>query len=606
MCGIFGIIGKNEVTDNLIDGLKRLEYRGYDSSGIAVIYQDKLQIEKASGKIRELEKVINNKDIPGNIGIAHTRWATHGQPVKENAHPHSDGNIAVVHNGIIENFKILRNELEEFGYRFSSDTDTEVIPYLLDYFIKEGNDVYDSVRKTLKKIQGAFALGIIMKDNPDQLIATKRGSPLAIGFGENEKYIGSDAFVMAPLTSRICYLEDDDIVFLNNEDANFYDANDKLVTRDLIQQNISQIYVGKENYRHFMQKEIDEQPTVIANLLNTYYDRITNSISFDDVNIDFKKIENIVIVACGTSLYSGEVAKYWFEKNSDVTVRLYIASEFIHNHKLNENDLVILASQSGETADTLKALKIVKEKSLQHLVIVNAQICSMSNIADNLIYLHAGPEIGVASTKAFTAQLSVFGLLSLKIAQEKQIMSEAEIIDVMRSFRRLPANISAILNKQDQIKNIAHKLINSSNILYIGRGKSYGIAKEAALKLKELSYIQAEGIAAGELKHGPIALIDEDLYVVVIAPVNENFTKLISNVQEVSARGGKVVLISEAEGLQEVSDLTKDYIEVPKISEFLAPILYSVPIQLLAYYVAVFKGTDVDQPRNLAKSVTVE
>ncbi|MBT4989065.1 MAG: glutamine--fructose-6-phosphate transaminase (isomerizing) [Rickettsiales bacterium] len=606
MCGIFGIIGKNQVTDNLIDGLKRLEYRGYDSSGIAVICDGALQIEKAGGKIRQLEKKIGDRVVPGTIGIAHTRWATHGQPITENAHPHSNGRIAVVHNGIIENFKVLRTELEELGYNFVSDTDTEIIPYLLDYFLNQGDEIHLAVRKLLAKIQGAFALGIIIKDYPDLLIATKRGSPLVIGIGVNEQYIGSDAFVIAPLTTKISYLEDDDVVFLTGDKAEFFDSSDQLVKRDLIEQNISQIYVGKENYRHFMQKEIDEQPTVIANLINTYYDRITNVISFDKVELDYSKIDNIVIVACGTSLYSGEVAKYWFEEYSDVTVRLYIASEFIHHHKLNDNDLVILISQSGETADTLKALKLVKEQNKQNLVIVNTQISSMSNIADNIIYLHAGPEIGVASTKAFSAQLSVFALLSLKIAQEKKLMDEASIIDIMRNFRRLPAKISQILNNQSQIKTIANKVLNSSTVLYIGRGVSYGIAKEAALKLKELSYIHAEGIAAGELKHGPIALIDEDLYVIVIAPSNDNFNKLLSNVQEVSARGGRVVFISEAEGINEIKDLCQDFIELPKVKSFLAPILYTVPVQLLAYYVAVYKGTDVDQPRNLAKSVTVE
>ncbi|MBT4922230.1 MAG: glutamine--fructose-6-phosphate transaminase (isomerizing) [Rickettsiales bacterium] len=606
MCGIFGIIGKNQVAEHLIDGLKRLEYRGYDSSGIAIINNGELQIEKASGKIKELVNKIGDREVPGTLGIAHTRWATHGRPITENAHPHDNGKIAVVHNGIIENFKILRTDLEELGYKFKSDTDTEIVPYLLDCFLVQGDEIHLAIRKVLEKIQGAFALGIVLKEYPDLLIAAKRGSPLAIGIGQDEKYIGSDAFVMAPLTTKICYLEDDDIVYLSNEKVEIFDTNDQIVTRDFIEQNISQIYVGKENYRHFMQKEIDEQPTVIANLINTYYDRITNVISFDKVDLDYSKIDNIVIVACGTSLYSGEVAKYWLEQYSDVTVRLYIASEFIHDHKLNENDLVIFISQSGETADTLKALKIVREQGRKNLILVNNQMGSMSNIADNIIYLHAGPEIGVASTKAFTSQLAVFALLTLKIAQEKNLMTESEVVEIMRSFRRLPAKMSKVLNNHAQVKAIASKLVTSHSVLYIGRGVSYGIAKEAALKLKELSYIHAEGIAAGELKHGPIALVDEELYVIVIAPCNDRFAKLLSNVQEVSARGGKLIILSEADGIKQAEDICKDSIELPPVIDFLSPILYSVPAQLLAYYVAVFKGTDVDQPRNLAKSVTVE
>jgi glucosamine--fructose-6-phosphate aminotransferase (isomerizing) len=606
MCGIFGIIGKNQVTDNLIEGLKRLEYRGYDSSGIAVLNNGELQIEKASGKIKELEKQIGPREVPGNIGIAHTRWATHGMPVTENAHPHSNGKIAVVHNGIIENFKFLRNELEGYGYKFISDTDTEIIPFLLDHILKTETDIHSAVRILLKQIEGAFALGIILKDHDDLLIATKRGSPLAIGVSSDEKYIGSDAFVMAPLTNKICYLEDDDVVFMQKSDLQIFDKTNQAVERKFIEQNISQIYVGKENYRHFMQKEIDEQPTVIANLINTYYDRISNKISFDDVKLDYGAVKNIVIVACGTSRYAGEVARYWFEEYSDVSVRLYIASEFVNSRKINQDDLVVFISQSGETADTLKALKHVKDQNHQNLVIVNNQHSSMSNIADNIIYLHAGPEIGVASTKAFTSQLCVFALFALKIAQAKKLLKDNEITEIMREFRRLPSKISNILKDHTQIKNIANKIIHSRNIIYIGRGVSYGIALEAALKLKELSYIHAEGIAAGELKHGPIALVDEDLHIVVIAPSNDNFGKLFSNIQEVSARGGQIILISETEGVKQVEDICKNYIEVPKVTNFLAPILYSVPVQLLAYYVAVFKGTDVDQPRNLAKSVTVE
>jgi glutamine---fructose-6-phosphate transaminase (isomerizing) len=606
MCGIFGIIGNNQVTDNLIEGLKRLEYRGYDSSGIAVLNAGELHIEKASGKIKELEKQIGHREVPGNIGIAHTRWATHGMPIKENAHPHSNGKIAVVHNGIIENFKFLRNELESFGYKFISDTDTEIIPFLLDHILKTEKDIHSAVRVMLEQIEGAFALGIILKDHDDILIATKRGSPLAIGISNHEKYIGSDAFVMAPLTNEICYLEDDDIVFLHKEDLKVFDKSNQEVDRKFIKQNISQIYVGKENYRHFMQKEIDEQPTVIANLINTYYDRISNKISFDEVKLDYSEVKNIIIVACGTSRYAGEVARYWFEEYSDVSVRLYIASEFVNNRKVNKDDLVIFISQSGETADTLKALKQVKDQNHQNLVIVNNQFSSMSNIADNVIYLHAGPEIGVASTKAFTSQLCVFALLAIQISKAKNLLQDAEVTEIMREFRRLPSKMSKLLNNHSQIKNIANKIIHSNNIIYIGRGVSYGIALEAALKLKELSYIHAEGIAAGELKHGPIALVDEDLHIVVIAPSSDNFGKLVSNIQEVSARGGQIILISETEGVKQVEDICKNYIEVPKVTNFLAPILYSIPVQLLAYYVAVFKGTDVDQPRNLAKSVTVE
>ena len=606
MCGIFGVISEEHIINLLIDGLKRLEYRGYDSSGVATLVDNEFLVQKASGKIRNLEEKLDSKNFKGKIGIAHTRWATHGKPVIANAHPHISENLAIVHNGIIENFSGLRKDLIAKGYEFKSDTDTEVILYLLEDALKEDNDFKFAIINILSQLKGAFALGIIDKQHPDTLIAVKRGSPLAIGFGENETYIGSDAFVMAPLTNKICFLEDNDIAFIKKNKIEIMNQEAVKVERKIFKQNFSAISIGKENYRHYMLKEIDEQPTVLANILATYFDRINNQINFDQVKLDYAKINNVVIIACGTSLYSGEVLKYWLEKYANIAVRIYIASEFNHMHHLRKDDLTIFISQSGETADTLKALKIVKEKSFNTLVVVNSKMSSMENLADNIIYLNAGPEIGVASTKAFTSQLMVFALFALKISTAKEITAKSELKEIYKNLRSIPAKISKILSSHDDIKKIAGKIVSSNSVLYIGRGTSFGIAKEGALKLKELSYIHSEGIAAGELKHGPIALIDESLNVVAITPNDNLFSKTISSIKEIEARGGKIIMISDQDGLNQATDIYQDSIEMPDVIDFLSPILYSIPVQLLAYYVAVFKGTDVDQPRNLAKSVTVE
>lgn len=606
MCGIFGIASSKNVIDDLLSGLQRLEYRGYDSSGIAAISGGEIICQKEKGKIINLANKISGKELSGTIGIAHTRWATHGPASEVNAHPHSSGDFAVVHNGIIENFKTIREFLEKQGYNFVSDTDTEVIPSLVDYYFKKHSDLNKAIVASLKKLEGAFAVAIITKHAPDTIIVVRRGSPLAIGISDEDNYIGSDAYVMAPYTNKIIYLDDDDFAFVTKDKVEVFDKDGNELSKTVKIINFQSIITGKEGYRHFMHKEIEEQPTIVANIVNTYFDRIENRIFFDSANIDFADVNRITIVACGTSAYAGEVAKYWFEKYAKTAVTVELASEFLYKDFIQDDDLFIFISQSGETADSLKALKLVKKAGKQNLLLVNAEASSMQNEADNHIFLHAGPEIGVASTKAFTAQLTVLGLLALKNATRKGTISQEEKLEKCRELRYVPKKLSNIINQTDEIKSLAQKLAHISHIIYIGRGTAYGLAKEAALKFKEISYIPAEGIAAGELKHGPIALIDEDLYVVVIAPSGHLFDKTYANIQEIAARGGKVIAMTDSKGKALLEDIASDVIIVPNCSEFTLPILYSLPMQYLAYFTAVTKGTDVDQPRNLAKSVTVE
>ena len=608
MCGIFGVISNENITPKLIAGLKKLEYRGYDSAGIALInQQQQLSIYKSQGKIISLEEKLSfSDDVTSNIGIAHTRWATHGKPNEINAHPHFCNDIAVVHNGIIENYKLLREKLQKQGYIFKSDTDTEVIPCLIDSFCQKGQNILDAITNSIKEIEGAFALAILYSKEKNKIFVAKRSSPLAIGKSTHGKFIASDAYAMADATKKICYLEDGDIAEIALDNITIYDAEQKICNREFIKHNMVANNISKENYRHFMLKEINEQPLVAADIMNSYCNRNNNEITFHHANYDFSKAKIITFVACGSSYYAALIAKNWFENIADIDCKIEIASEFLYINHFEHSDLVIFISQSGETADTLKSLEMVKKTNIPTLVISNVARSSMALAADNFVDILAGPEIGVASTKAFTAQLIVLALIALKSATQKNIISKKDLQSHCRALRRLPNQMALAIQQEDNIQQISMELKNIHNILYIGRGAAYGLAKEAALKLQELSYIHAEGIAAGELKHGPIALIDEDLFIISLLPQDKMFYKTLSNLQEINARGGKIITITAKNIKNKISDITENTILMPEVDEFTAAILYTIPVQLIAYHVALLKGTDVDQPRNLAKSVTVE
>lgn len=607
MCGIIGYLGKNQATPLLLEGLKRLEYRGYDSAGIATVHDHALACRRSKGKLSALEDTITQKPITGTTGIGHTRWATHGAPTEYNAHPHVTQKVAVVHNGIIENFQSLREELEQLGTAFSSETDTEVIPHLITYFLEQGYAPLAAVRQALAKLEGAFALAILFADHDHYLVVAKQGSPLAIGFGEGEMFTGSDAYALAPLTKQICYLEDGDVAELQPSEVHIFDKNGNEVKREIRQTAQSGATIGKGNYRHFMLKEIYEQPVVIGDTLGRYFNAATQEVTLPAMQVDLAAISHITIVACGTSFYAGLTAKYWLEQIARVNVDIDIASEFRYRQApMREGGLAIFISQSGETADTLAALRFAKTQKQHILSIVNADESSMAHESDILLPTLAGPEIGVASTKAFTTQLVVLACFALALAKARGTISQEEQAAFATALAEVPSRAAQILNHDADIRDLAQILAEAHDILYIGRGTSYAIALEGALKLKELSYIHAEGIAAGELKHGPIALIDETVPVIVIAPSDSLFEKTASNVQEVVARGGHVIFLSDAAGVKRLKSVAAEVIQLPTVHPVVAPILYSIPIQLLAYHVAVAKGTDVDQPRNLAKSVTVE
>jgi len=607
MCGIVGIIGKKEVTPFLIDGLRRLEYRGYDSAGIATLHDGKIQCSRAEGKLKSLESELSRKPLQGTLGIGHTRWATHGIPNAINAHPHVTDKVGVIHNGIIENFIELREEMQNLGYKFTTQTDTEVIPIIITHYLNEGKNPHDAVSQTLKRLEGAFALGIIFAENEDLLIAARRGSPLALGYGDGEMFIASDAYALAPLTSKISYLKDGDWAEITRKNVTIYDENDNQVTREIRPTNLSGATIGKGNYDHFMLKEIYEQPGVIGETLNSFYNPVTSSIQLPDLPFDIKKTSKVTIIACGTSFYAGTVAKYWLENIAKIPTEVEIASEFRYSNKLLPKDGVALfISQSGETADTLAALRYAKANGQNIVSIVNAQESSMERESDLVLHTLAGPEIGVASTKAFTTQLVALACFTIAAADMRGAIGKSEIARLSHSLSEVPSRAVEVLNHDEALKELAREVAKASDVIYIGRGTSYPIALEGALKLKEISYIHAEGIAAGELKHGPIALIDETVPVIVIAPYDDLFDKTASNVQEVAARGGRVIFLSDYDGMKRLKNISSETIELPKVDSFVAPILYAIPIQLLAYHTAVIKGTDVDQPRNLAKSVTVE
>ena len=607
MCGIIGIVGKEDVADRLVDGLKRMEYRGYDSAGICTVDDGQLVRRRAEGKLGNLVKELARHPAPGVIGIAHTRWATHGAPTTSNAHPHATAEVALVHNGIIENFKSLREALTARGRRFESETDTEVVAHLVSEKVEAGLSPADAVKAVLPELRGAFALAIAFRQHPDLLIGARLGSPLVVGYGDGETYLGSDALALAPLTQKIAYLEEGDWVIITREGAQVFDSDNQPVEREITTSGVTAAAVEKGPYRHFMLKEIFEQPTVVAQTLQSYIRPIEQQVALPQMDIDLADVERITIVACGTSFYAGMVAKYWFETFARVPVDIDVASEFRYRDPvLQPGGLALFISQSGETADTLAALRHCKANGQKIAVVVNVPTSSMAREADLLLPTHAGPEIGVASTKAFTCQLAVLAALAAHLAAKKGKLTREEEQEIVRHLLEAPAALNAALAHDTEIAAMAHLIAPARDVLYLGRGPDYPLALEGALKLKEISYIHAEGYASGEMKHGPIALIDEAVPVIVLAPSGPLFEKTVSNMQEVRARGGKVVLISDAEGLAEAGEGCLATIEMPKVHPLIAPLVYAVPVQLLAYHVAVAKGTDVDQPRNLAKSVTVE
>jgi len=607
MCGIIGIVGKSSVSDRLVDGLKRMEYRGYDSAGVCTVFDGQLIRRRAEGKLANLVNVLKTDDAAGNIGIAHTRWATHGAPTTSNAHPHATGEVALVHNGIIENFKQLRDELTARGRTFESETDTEVVAHLVSEQVEAGHAPADAVKAVLPRLRGAFALAIAFRQFPDFLIGARLGSPLVVGYGDGETYLGSDALALAPLTQKIAYLEEGDWVVVTRDGAQIFDKDNVPVTREITASGVSAAQIEKGNYRHYMQKEIFEQPTVVAQTLSSYIRPLEQTVALPQMDFDLAGVKRITIVACGTSFYAGMVAKYWFETFARVPVDIDVASEFRYRDPvLEEGGLALFISQSGETADTLAALRHCKENGQTIAVVVNVPTSSMAREADLLLPTHAGPEIGVASTKAFTCQLAVLAALAAHLALVKGKLSAEEEREIVRHLIEAPAALNAALVHDEEIAAMAHLIAPARDVLYLGRGPDYPLAMEGALKLKEISYIHAEGYASGEMKHGPIALIDEAVPVIVLAPSGPLFEKTVSNMQEVRARGGKVVLISDAEGIKEAGEGCLATIEMPTVHPLIAPLVYAVPVQLLAYHVACAKGTDVDQPRNLAKSVTVE
>jgi glucosamine--fructose-6-phosphate aminotransferase (isomerizing) len=606
MCGIIGIVGTSPVAPRLIESLKRLEYRGYDSAGVAAITASgALDRRRAPGKIKALEAVLAEEPLTGTVGIGHTRWATHGPPVEKNAHPQRAGRVAVVHNGIIENFAPLKAELIAEGRTFTSDTDTEVIAHLIDRELGKGLAPLAAFKAALDRLEGAYALGVLIEGEDKLVLGARRGSPLVVGFGDGEMFIGSDALAVGPFTTRIAYLDEGDYVAIDHDRAEIFDAQGRPANRPMVQVSASAAMVEKGNYRHFMDKEIHDQPDACQRTLSAYLDPVAQKAKVP-AGFSFEGVERLQIVACGTAYLAGLTAKYLFEKVADLPVDVEIASEFRYRDPaIAKSTLAIAISQSGETADTLAALKWCKAKGLRTAALVNAHQSTMAREADVMLPTHAGVEIGVASTKAFTAQVCALSALVIAAASARGFIDAAEEARLVAVLMEAPRLIGAALGVEEKVREIAYGLSKARDVLYLGRGLTYALALEGALKLKEISYIHAEGYAAGELKHGPIALIDEATPVVVIAPSDDLFDKTQSNMQEVSARGAPIILITDEAGLRH-APLLADVILAPACDPFIAPLVYAPAMQLLAYHVAVHKGTDVDQPRNLAKSVTVE
>jgi glucosamine--fructose-6-phosphate aminotransferase (isomerizing) len=614
LCGIVGILGRKPVANQLVDALKRLEYRGYDSAGVATLERGALTRRRAEGKLRNLETKLEQEPLQGTIGIGHTRWATHGKPTESNAHPHATERLAVVHNGIIENFRELRIELEKSGAKFASETDTEVVAHLVTEEIKKGRTPVQAVQAALPRLRGAFALAFLFAGEEDLLVGARKGSPLAVGYGKGEMYLGSDAIALAPFTDTISYLEDGDWAVVTHDGVEVHDVKDRKVERAVLKSNASAFLVDKGNHKHFMAKEIHEQPEVVGHTLAHYLDMAAERVSLPmTLPFDFRKIERVAISACGTAYYAGLVAKYWFERFARLPVEIDVASEFRYREApFQPGNLAVFVSQSGETADTLATLRYAREQKQHVLSIVNVPSSTIARESDVVMPTLAGPEIGVASTKAFTCQLSALACLAIAAGRARGVLTEDDERNLVRALIEVPRHMSEALRLEPEIEVLARELSKSRDVLYLGRGTAYPLALEGALKLKEISYIHAEGYAAGELKHGPIALIDETIPVVVVAPYDKSkrhegvFEKTVSNMQEVAARGGKIILITDPKGAAEASVPSMMTLTMPDMATTVTPIVYAIPVQLIAYHTAVNMGTDVDQPRNLAKSVTVE
>ncbi len=607
MCGIVGILGREPVAAQLVDALKRLEYRGYDSAGVATLEGGKLARRRAEGKLRNLESRLQKEPLLGTIGIGHTRWATHGRPSESNAHPHATEHLAVVHNGIIENFRELREQLEKDGAQFRSETDTEVVAHLVTQEMKRGRSPVEAVAAALPRLRGAFALAFLFEGAEDLMVGARKGSPLAVGYGDGEMYLGSDAIALAPFTDTISYLEDGDSVVLTRKSVEIRDAKGSTVERPVLKSAASALLVDKGNHRHFMAKEIHEQPEVVGHTLAHYLDMAAERVLLPKLPFDFRALEQVSISACGTAYYAGLIAKYWFERFARLPVEIDVASEFRYREvPLKPGGLAIFVSQSGETADTLATLRYAKEHK-QHVVsVVNVPTSTIARESDAVMPTLAGPEIGVASTKAFTCQLAVLACLAIAAGRARGVLSEADERNLVRALIEVPRHMAEALALEPQIEHLARELAKSRDVLYLGRGTSYPVSLEGALKLKEISYIHAEGYAAGELKHGPIALIDETMPVIVIAPHDRVFEKTVSNMQEVAARGGRIILVTDPKGAREAHVEPVQKVILPEMPASVTPLVYAIPVQLIAYHTAVVMGTDVDQPRNLAKSVTVE
>ncbi len=607
MCGIIGIVGTAPVADRLVESLKRLEYRGYDSAGIATLEKGHLSRRRAEGKLRNLDAVLREAPLEGHIGIGHTRWATHGRPSVANAHPHATTEVAVVHNGIIENFRELRDELLESGANFESETDTEVVAHLVTRELRGGLGPIDAVAAALPRLQGAFALAFLFDGEENLLIGARKGSPLAIGYGNGEMYLGSDAIALAPFTDTISYLDDGDWAVLSGTSAEIRNSANARVTRAVQKTTTGSFLVEKGNFRHFMAKEMHEQPEVVAHTLAHYLDMANETVQLPELPFDFARLERVSIAACGTAYYAGLVAKYWFERFARLPVEIDVASEFRYREApLPANGLSIVISQSGETADTLASLRYARQEGQHLLAVVNVPTSTIAREADVVLPTLAGPEIGVASTKAFTCQLATLAALAVAAGRARGALSTEEERSLVHALVEVPRLMNEALNLGGDIEHLARSFAKTQDVLYLGRGTSFPLALEGALKLKEISYIHAEGYAAGELKHGPIALIDEKMPVVVIAPHDAVFEKTMSNMQEVAARGGRIILLTDTSGAQKASLETEATLVLPDMHPLVTPLVYAIPIQLLAYHTAVVMGTDVDQPRNLAKSVTVE
>ena len=609
MCGIIGIIGRQQAAPLLLEGLKRLEYRGYDSAGIATLDGGRIDRRRAEGKLSNLTARLDEKPLSGEVGIGHTRWATHGVPNETNAHPHATDRVAVVHNGIIENFQELRDELAAAGAEFETDTDTEVVVHLLTRYLADGMSPEEAVAEALPRLEGAFGMAIMFAGEDDLMIGARRGSPLAIGYGDGEMYFGSDAMALAPLTRQICYLEEGDWAVATRTGATVFDSRNAPVERPIVETAHSGAMIGKGNYSHFMLKEIYEQPAVIGDTLHAVLNPASRTITLPPIDCDLANTPKITIVACGTAWIAGMVAKYWLEQIARVPVEIDIASEFRYREPpMPEGGLAMFISQSGETADTLAALRYAKSQKQTILSVVNMPESTIVRESDAVLPTLAGPEIGVASTKAFTTQLTMLACFAVAVARARKAIDAKREAELCAALAETPGRAAEVLSRDGRIEEIAHNIVEARDVLYLGRGSSFPLALEGALKLKEISYIHAEGYAAGEMKHGPIALIDEAVPVIVIAPNDELFEKTASNLQEVIARGGRVIVLSDAAGVARIEAQAKPEasIVLPAVDPFVAPILYAIPVQLLAYYTAVLKGTDIDQPRNLAKSVTVE